>query len=103
MTPCILVHSSQRFKEIYSLYLHGRSVSSSQNSVIVCHTPRSHIAEEHEILNPQTLRLTTVYFIIDELTLRKTSVLAYTKALSYTTSILVLCRAVKRLATVHDP
>jgi hypothetical protein len=52
MTQCILVHTS-RFKETYCLYLHGRRVSSSKTSVIVCHTPRSHTAGEHETLDLQ--------------------------------------------------
>jgi len=54
MTPCILVHTSQRFKETYCLYLQGRRASSSKTAVIVCHTPRSHTVGEHEILDPQT-------------------------------------------------
>jgi hypothetical protein len=77
MTPFILVHSLQRFEGTYCLYLHGRSVRSSKTSVIACHTPRSHTAEEHEIPDPKA------DLIIDKLKFRKTSVLAYTKALSY--------------------
>lgn len=79
MTSCILVHSSQRFKETYCLYLHGRRVSSSKTSVTVI----LHGVTLQKNMKFLTLGLTTVYLIIDELKFRKTSVLAYTKALLY--------------------
>ena len=69
MTPCILVHSSQRFKETHCLHLQGKHVSSSKISVTVI----LHRVTLQNNMKFLTLRLTTVYLIIDEFL--KTSVL----------------------------